>query len=185
MSKRSKPTPPGRGRKDLNALNAKVEHLAPALADGVDRVLTTNQGLPVNDDQNSLKAGERGGTLLEDFILREKITHFDRGREPENFQPARAKQMPPSPALSMANTPKDSIKSRKIAALVADGFDGAALAAVTKALTAGGAQVRIIAPHLGTVRGGRRQRDAGRPQPPDRGVGAVRCGLCRGRSGRG
>jgi catalase len=71
---------------------------------------------------------------------------------PKDFQPTKAKDMPPSPALSMANTPKDSIKSRKIAALVADGFDGAALAAVKKALTAGGAQVKIIAPHLGTVK---------------------------------
>ena len=39
--------------------------------------LTTNHGLPIADNQNSLKAGERGPTLLEDFILREKITHFD------------------------------------------------------------------------------------------------------------
>jgi catalase len=89
MSKHSKPTPPGRGRKDPNAANAKVENLAPAMADGVDRVLTTNQGLPVNDDQNSLKAGERGGTLLEDFILREKITHFDHERIPERIVHAR------------------------------------------------------------------------------------------------
>jgi catalase len=39
--------------------------------------LTTNQGLKISDDQNSLKAGERGPTLLEDFHFREKITHFD------------------------------------------------------------------------------------------------------------
>src|SRR5262245_18442472 len=39
--------------------------------------LTTNQGLPINDDQYSLKAGARGPSLLEDFHFREKITHFD------------------------------------------------------------------------------------------------------------
>ena len=71
---------------------------------------------------------------------------------PKDFQPTKAKAMPPSPALSMANTPKDTIKTRKIAALVADGFDGASLAAVKKALTAGGAQLKLIAPHLGTVK---------------------------------
>jgi catalase len=37
--------------------------------------LTTNQGVPVADNQNSLRAGERGPTLLEDFVMREKITH--------------------------------------------------------------------------------------------------------------
>jgi catalase len=51
--------------------------------------LTTNQGLKINDDQNSLKAGERGPTLLEDFILREKITHFDHERIPERVVHAR------------------------------------------------------------------------------------------------
>ena len=52
-------------------------------------MMTTNQGLLVNDDQNSLKAGERGATLLEDFILREKITHFDHERIPERIVHAR------------------------------------------------------------------------------------------------
>ena len=51
--------------------------------------LTTNQGIPVADNQNSLKAGERGPTLLEDFILREKITHFDHERIPERVVHAR------------------------------------------------------------------------------------------------
>ena len=40
-------------------------------------VLTTNQGIPVADDQNSLKVGERGPTTLEDFHFREKLFHFD------------------------------------------------------------------------------------------------------------
>ena len=52
-------------------------------------LLTTNQGLPVADNQNSLKGGERGPTLLEDFILREKITHFDHERIPERIVHAR------------------------------------------------------------------------------------------------
>ncbi|MBL9100446.1 MAG: catalase [Myxococcales bacterium] len=51
--------------------------------------LTTNQGVRVGDNQNSLKAGERGPTLLEDFILREKITHFDHERIPERVVHAR------------------------------------------------------------------------------------------------
>src|SRR5204863_7551172 len=51
--------------------------------------LTTNQGVPIADNQNSLKAGLRGPTLLEDFILREKITHFDHERIPERIVHAR------------------------------------------------------------------------------------------------
>jgi catalase len=51
--------------------------------------LTTNQGVPVSDNQNSLKAGLRGPTLLEDFVLREKITHFDHERIPERIVHAR------------------------------------------------------------------------------------------------
>jgi len=51
--------------------------------------LTTNHGLPIADNQNSLKVGERGPTLIEDFILREKITHFDHERIPERIVHAR------------------------------------------------------------------------------------------------
>ena len=51
--------------------------------------LTTNQGVMIADNQNSLLAGERGATLLEDFILREKITHFDHERIPERIVHAR------------------------------------------------------------------------------------------------
>jgi catalase len=57
--------------------------------DSSGQVLTTNQGVPVADNQNSLKAGLRGPTLLEDFILREKITHFDHERIPERVVHAR------------------------------------------------------------------------------------------------
>lgn len=51
--------------------------------------MKTNQGLKVNDTNNSLKSGERGATLLEDFLLREKITHFDHERIPERIVHAR------------------------------------------------------------------------------------------------
>ncbi|WFD00408.1 hypothetical protein MYAM1_003157 [Malassezia yamatoensis] len=51
--------------------------------------LTTNQGIPVSDNQNSLKSGSRGPTLLEDFVLREKIFHFDHERIPERIVHAR------------------------------------------------------------------------------------------------
>lgn len=54
-----------------------------------DAGLTTNQGVPVSDNQNSLKAGLRGPALLKDFILREKITHFDHERIPERIVHAR------------------------------------------------------------------------------------------------
>jgi catalase len=52
-------------------------------------ILTTDQGIPVSDNQNSLKSGERGPTLLEDFVLREKIFHFDHERIPERIVHAR------------------------------------------------------------------------------------------------
>ena len=52
--------------------------------------LTTNQGVALSDNQNSLRANPRGPTLLEDFILREKITHFDHERIPERIVHARA-----------------------------------------------------------------------------------------------
>ena len=51
--------------------------------------LTTNQGLPLSDNQNSLRSHTRGPTLLEDFLLREKITHFDHERIPERIVHAR------------------------------------------------------------------------------------------------
>ena len=51
--------------------------------------ITTNHGVPVSDNQNSLTAGSRGPTLLEDFVLREKIQHFDHERIPERIVHAR------------------------------------------------------------------------------------------------
>ena len=58
-------------------------------SDATGQALTTNQGVKIADNQNSLKAGIRGSTLLEDFILREKITHFDHERIPERIVHAR------------------------------------------------------------------------------------------------
>jgi len=59
------------------------------MAQAPDQRLTTNHGVTLSDDQNSLKAGPRGPTLLEDFVLREKIQHFDHERIPERIVHAR------------------------------------------------------------------------------------------------
>ncbi|SFI68489.1 catalase [Kaistella treverensis] len=72
-----------------NGANPKKEQLGKYTTDNQGEFLNTNQGLKINDDQNSLKAGDRGPTLLEDFILREKITHFDHERIPERIVHAR------------------------------------------------------------------------------------------------
>ncbi|MEO6313842.1 MAG: catalase HPII [Chitinophagaceae bacterium] len=67
----------------------KIADLATNTTSNENSLLTTNHGLRINDDQNSLKAGNRGPSLLEDFILREKITHFDHERIPERIVHAR------------------------------------------------------------------------------------------------
>src|SRR6201996_9522694 len=59
------------------------------VADGGVAVLTTSQGAPVSDDQNTLRQGARGPALLEDFHFREKIFHFDHERIPERVVHAR------------------------------------------------------------------------------------------------
>ncbi len=75
--------------KQTSGTDKKIENLAPHMEVGTDQFLTTDQGVKINDNQNSLKAGDRGATLLEDFILREKITHFDHERIPERIVHAR------------------------------------------------------------------------------------------------
>jgi catalase len=70
-------------------VSQKTKKLDALRADGGGQVLSTNQGVAVADNQNSLKAGLRGPSLLEDFILREKITHFDHERIPERIVHAR------------------------------------------------------------------------------------------------
>jgi catalase len=73
-----------------NKRNHDKEHdLEPFREDSAGEYLTTNQGLRINDDQNSLKAGARGPSLLEDFHFREKMTHFDHERIPERIVHAR------------------------------------------------------------------------------------------------
>jgi catalase len=73
-------------KKDRDASNGGETHQR---ADGDEKRLTTNHGLAISDNQNSLKSGERGPTLLEDFVLREKIFHFDHERIPERIVHAR------------------------------------------------------------------------------------------------
>lgn len=69
--------------------NKKQEQLEQFKVNDNGQPLTTNQGVKINDDEHSLKAGERGPTLLEDFHFREKMTHFDHERIPERIVHAR------------------------------------------------------------------------------------------------
>ncbi|GGY78960.1 catalase HPII [Cellvibrio zantedeschiae] len=69
--------------------NPTVAPLDRVRVDASDQVLTTNQGVAVADNQHSLKIGLRGPTAMEDFILREKLTHFDHERIPERVVHAR------------------------------------------------------------------------------------------------
>src|SRR5690625_124394 len=81
--KKEKNEPHGKGE------NPKKEQLDTFTNDNQGEFMNTNQGVKISDDHNSLKAGARGPTLLEDFILREKITHFDHERIPERIVHAR------------------------------------------------------------------------------------------------
>lgn len=69
--------------------NRKQEQLEQFRVKDEGRKLTTNQGLRVSEDEFSLKAGDRGPTLMEDFHFREKMTHFDHERIPERIVHAR------------------------------------------------------------------------------------------------
>lgn len=80
---------PTKPKKDKKNLSIKQHQLNEHKEDATGQALTTNQGVKISDNQNSLKAGVRGSTLLEDFILREKITHFDHERIPERIVHAR------------------------------------------------------------------------------------------------
>ncbi len=75
--------------KASNNENEKLTDLEQNKETGAGELLTTNQGTRINDNQNTLKAGPRGPSLLEDFIFREKITHFDHERIPERVVHAR------------------------------------------------------------------------------------------------
>ena len=74
---------PGRSAGDVRGSGGELHQRA------TDVVLTTNQGVPISDDQNSLRIGQRGPTLLEDFHFLEKMTHFDHERIPERIVHAR------------------------------------------------------------------------------------------------
>jgi catalase len=80
----SRPAPAGSGKTHRGAGGETHQQAAPG-----SEVLTTNLGIPVADNQNSLRAGPRGPSLLEDFVLREKIHHFDHERIPERIVHAR------------------------------------------------------------------------------------------------
>ncbi len=69
--------------------NEKLQDLERNREYSEGQFITTDHGTRINDDHNSLKAGERGPSLLEDFIMREKITHFDHERIPERIVHAR------------------------------------------------------------------------------------------------
>ncbi|KQQ53694.1 hydroperoxidase [Pseudomonas sp. Leaf127] len=74
---------------DRGNRNAKLDSLEAVRSDATGQALRTNQGVKIADNQNTLKAGSRGPSLLEDFIMREKITHFDHERIPERIVHAR------------------------------------------------------------------------------------------------
>ena len=74
---------------DRGNTNSKLQSLEAFRSDATEQALRTNQGVKVADNQNTLKAGARGPSLLEDFIMREKITHFDHERIPERIVHAR------------------------------------------------------------------------------------------------
>jgi catalase len=95
MSKAKTTGNSGKRKPEKGSTPAKATHRAAGgelhqVAGGGHPALTTNQGLALSDNQNSLRANPRGPTLLEDFILREKITHFDHERIPERIVHARA-----------------------------------------------------------------------------------------------
>ena len=76
----------GRPPASYNPGNAPLDRVR---VDSAARLLTTNQGIPVANNQSTLTAGFRGPALLEDFVMREKITHFDHERIPERVVHAR------------------------------------------------------------------------------------------------
>src|SRR5690606_19842725 len=69
--------------------NDKAEHLSGNVENSDGKTLTTSTGLPLSHTDDSLKAGRRGPTIMEDFHFREKMTHFDHERIPERVVHAR------------------------------------------------------------------------------------------------
>jgi catalase len=93
---RPEPTPPGQepmaagSEKQPENATTKSKLLDAHRADGEHQALTTNFGAKVANNQNTLKAGSRGPSLMEDFMMREKLMHFGRERIPERVVHARA-----------------------------------------------------------------------------------------------
>ncbi len=95
MSKKETTSNSGKSKQEKGSVPYGDSQLAAGgelhqIAGGEHPALTTNQGVALSDNQNSLRANPHGPTLLEDFILREKITHFDHERIPERIVHARA-----------------------------------------------------------------------------------------------
>src|SRR5512146_1751362 len=94
MSQRNPGSDPGERRRHKGPAPDGDAETAPGgelhqLAGGEHPELTTNQGMPIADAQTSRRANVHGPTLLEDFVLREKIMHFDHERIPERIVHAR------------------------------------------------------------------------------------------------
>ena len=101
-----KPSPAPSSVKDKDLLKETTEDRDP---------LTTNQGQPISTDQNSLRLGHRGPTLMEDQILREKIQHFDHERIPERVVHARG-----AAAHGFFQVYDDSMKEFTVAQVLTD-----------------------------------------------------------------
>ena len=69
--------------------NAKIKQIDAARVPHGGRAMTTDQGAPIVNDQEVQRAGERGPALIQDFVFREKLTHFDHERIPERIVHAR------------------------------------------------------------------------------------------------
>lgn len=74
---------------NVDSSNKKRKQLEPFIHETEGKKMTSNEGIPISDDENSLTAGDRGPTLIEDFLAREKLAHFDRERIPERVVHAR------------------------------------------------------------------------------------------------
>src|SRR5690554_2668993 len=69
--------------------NKKISQLERTVIDNTNKMLTTNDGAPIHDNNNTLKAGDRGPSLQQDHIYFDKLMHFDRERIPERVVHAR------------------------------------------------------------------------------------------------
>lgn len=70
-------------------MDKKEQQLQQFVRENKGKIMTSNEGVKISNDEDSLKAGDRGPTLIEDFLFREKMAHFDRERIPERVVHAR------------------------------------------------------------------------------------------------